>query len=74
MLRIVGERRHIGDMATYTVTAETAGTGYQVRIVGTNGAKQTMLGFSTKAEAEAWIVSDRAIDAGWAKTQWGEAD
>jgi hypothetical protein len=61
-------------MATYTVTAEASGTGFQVRIVGTNGAKQTMLGFPTEAEADAWIKEDRARDAGWEKTQWGPAD
>jgi hypothetical protein len=61
-------------MASYTVTAETSGTGFRVGIVGTNGTVQTMLGFSTEADAEAWIVSDRALDAGWLKTQWGAAD
>jgi hypothetical protein len=61
-------------MATYTVTAQAPGTGFQVGIVGTNGTKQTILGFKTRAEADAWIASDRALDAGWARTKWGEAD
>ncbi len=61
-------------MAIYTVTAEASGTGFQVGIVGTNGTQQTILGFSTEAEAEAWITSDRALDAGWLKTKWGVAD
>jgi hypothetical protein len=58
-------------MATYTVTAEACGTGFRVGIVGTNGTRQTMLGFSTEAEAEAWIISDRALDAGWTNTKGG---
>jgi hypothetical protein len=61
-------------MAIYTVTAQTLRTGFQVGIVGTNGTKQTIVGFSTEAEAEAWIASDRDLDAGWVKTKWGAAD
>jgi hypothetical protein len=74
VLYLLGIHCHIGDMATYTVTAEASGTGFQVGIVGTNGTKQTMCGFSTEAEAEAWITSDRALDAGWVNTKWGAAD
>ena len=46
-------------MATYTVTpSETHRDGFDVQIVGDDGVRQTMLGFKTKADAEAWIIED----------------
>jgi hypothetical protein len=52
------ERRHTCKMATYTVTSKTDRDGFEVEIVGNDGVRQTMLGFKTHAEADAWIVED----------------
>jgi hypothetical protein len=63
-LRRRGERRHIGGMATYTVTpSETRRDGFDVQIVGDDGVLQTRLGFETKADAEAWIIEDARTSA-----------
>jgi hypothetical protein len=51
-------------MATYTVTrAEKGRDGFDVQIVGDDGVRQTMLGFTTEAEAEAWIIDDTRTTA-----------
>jgi hypothetical protein len=49
-------------MATYTVTRNADHT-FHVAIVGNDGARQTLLGFATQAEAEAWITWDRCQSA-----------
>ena len=45
-------------MPTYTVIPQADQT-FQVAIVGDDGARQTLLGFPTQADAEEWIVRDR---------------
>jgi hypothetical protein len=45
-------------MATYTLIPN-AGQTFHVAIVSNDGARQTLLGFETKADAEAWIAQDR---------------
>jgi hypothetical protein len=45
-------------MATYTLIPN-AGQSFHVAIVGNDGARQTLLGFETAADAEAWIARDR---------------
>ena len=57
--------RHIVLMATYKVIPQAAGRGFNIKVIGANGARQTLLGFATEADAEAWIAADRALDAGW---------
>lgn len=47
------------DMAIYTISTVTEHGGFNVAIVGNDGARQTILGFKTYAAAEAWIVQDR---------------
>jgi hypothetical protein len=46
-------------MATYTIIPKVDQTGFDVVIVGNDGARQTLLGFETQADAQAWIVWDR---------------
>ena len=46
-------------MATYTVIPKVDHTGFHVAIVGSNGVRQTILGFDTRADAEAWILRDK---------------
>jgi hypothetical protein len=45
-------------MATYTLIPDASQT-FHVAIVGNDGARQTLLGFETRADAEAWIARDR---------------
>jgi hypothetical protein len=53
---------HIGGMATYTLISRPDG-GYDIQIVGADGAHQTMLGFSTEADANVWITQDKRLAA-----------
>jgi hypothetical protein len=48
-------------MATYTIIPNPDGTGFNISIAGSDGARQTMLGFESEAEAEAWIARDRRL-------------
>jgi hypothetical protein len=45
-------------MTTYTIIPDADKT-FRVAIVGGDGARQTLLGFETLAEVEAWIARDR---------------
>jgi len=45
-------------MATYTLIPNP-GQAFHVAIVGNDGARQTLLGFETEADAQAWIARDR---------------
>lgn len=45
-------------MVTYIISLETS-RGFDVKIVGNDGARQTLLGFPTRQAAEAWIAQDR---------------
>ena len=49
-------------MNAYEIFEHPDGSGYDVHVVGFDGARQTMLDFKTRADAEAWIVGDRARD------------
>lgn len=46
-------------MTTYAIVPNADGTGFNISIAGSDGARQTMLGFKSEAEAEAWIAQDR---------------
>jgi hypothetical protein len=48
-------------MTTYTIIPAPDGTSFNIGIAGSNGARQTMLGFASEAEAEAWITQDRRL-------------
>jgi hypothetical protein len=50
-------------MATYTVIPKVDHTGFHVAIVGSNGVRQTLLGFETRADAETWILRDKSLSA-----------
>jgi hypothetical protein len=49
------------EMSTYTIIPRPDQSGYDIAIIGTDGARQTMLGFETKVEAEAWIAQDERL-------------
>jgi hypothetical protein len=49
-------------MTQYIIVQNSDGTGFNIAVLGSNGARQTMLGFDTEAEAEAWIVQDKRLD------------
>ena len=46
-------------MARYLIFPETD-RGFDIKIVGDNGARQTLLGFPTREAAEMWIAEDRS--------------
>ena len=46
------------DMATYKILPGTNRGDFDIAIVGSDGSRQTMLGFKTYAAAEAWIAED----------------
>ena len=45
--------------ATYAITSRADLTGFDIAVVAADGSRHTMLGFKTKAEAEAWIQEDQ---------------
>ncbi len=49
-------------MTTYTIMPNSDGSGFNIGIAGLNGARQTMLGFESEAEAEAWIEQDKRLN------------
>jgi hypothetical protein len=49
-------------MTTYTIVPAGDGTGFHIGVAGSNGARQTMLGFTSKEEAEAWIIQDKRLN------------
>jgi hypothetical protein len=49
-------------MSTYVIIPNGDGSGFNVGIAGSDGARQTMLGFASEAEAEAWIMQDKRLD------------
>jgi hypothetical protein len=50
-------------MATYTLIPAVDRKGFHVAIEGSDGIRQTILGFETSVEAEAWIEHDRRLSA-----------
>jgi hypothetical protein len=50
-------------MITYTVIASADETGFHVKIAGSEGNRQTILGFVTENDADAWIVNDKRLTA-----------
>jgi hypothetical protein len=51
-------------MTQYIIVPNGDGSGYNIAVSGANGARQTMMGFSSEAEAEAWIAQDKRLDGG----------
>jgi hypothetical protein len=52
---------HIVPMDMYAVTTNATGRGFHVTIAGSNGVRQTILGFGTEAEAHSWITQDALL-------------
>jgi hypothetical protein len=48
-------------MITYTVIPTDSEAGFHVKIAGSEGNRQTILGFATESDAEAWIASDKRL-------------
>ena len=46
-------------MATYRIIPKVDQTGFDVAIVGNDGARQTLLGFKTHSDTQAWIAGDK---------------
>jgi hypothetical protein len=49
-------------MTIYTIVPVADGRSFNVAVIGSNGARQTMLGFASEAEAEVWISQDKRLD------------
>jgi len=49
-------------MTQYIIVPNGDGSGFNIAVAGANGARQTMMGFGTEAEAEAWIAQDKRLD------------
>jgi hypothetical protein len=49
-------------MTTYIIIPTEDGSSFNIGVAGSNGARQTMLGFASEAEAEAWISQDKRLD------------
>jgi hypothetical protein len=56
----MGDVLHCG-MITYTVIASADQTDFHVKIAGGDGNRQTMLGFRTESDADAWIANDKRL-------------
>jgi hypothetical protein len=50
-------------MVTYTILPKPDHTGFDIAVKGTDGVRQTMLGFQTEEEARTWIKQDQQRDA-----------
>jgi hypothetical protein len=48
-------------MITYTVIASADRMDFHVKIAGSDGNRQTMLGFRTESDADAWIANDKRL-------------
>ena len=48
-------------MITYRVIASADQTCFHVKIAGSDGNRQTMLGFRTEGAADAWIANDKRL-------------
>ena len=61
-------------MASYAITVRGDQAGFDVEIVARDGVRQTMIGFKTQADAEAWMVRDarfnRMTDPDGFRVQW----
>ncbi len=49
------------DMSKYSVRPSGTG-GFDIAVTGDNGARNTMLGFSTAEDAKAWIKRDKRLN------------
>lgn len=51
-------------MTTYTIIPTADGSGFQIGVAGSDGARQTMLRIASMEEAEAWITQDKRLNDG----------
>ena len=49
-------------MSKYTVSPRSGGVGFDIAVISGNGARNTLLGFATEMEAQAWITRDRRLN------------
>jgi hypothetical protein len=49
-------------MSTYIVSPGRSGIGFDIAVTGGNGVRNTLLGFGTETEAEAWIARDKRLN------------
>ena len=49
-------------MSVYTIVHRERQTGYRVDVIGDDGSRNSVLGFDTEADAEAWIEADKQME------------
>jgi hypothetical protein len=49
-------------MSKYDVRPADSGIGFDIVVLGGNGARNTLLGFGTEIEAQAWIARDKRLN------------
>jgi hypothetical protein len=49
-------------MASYAITVRDDQASFDVEIVAHDGVRQTVIGFKTQADAEAWMVRDARLN------------
>jgi hypothetical protein len=49
-------------MSTYSVRPADSGVGFDIIVKNGNGARNTLLGFGTEADALAWIARDKRLN------------
>jgi hypothetical protein len=49
-------------MASFTISARADQDGFEIEVVDRDGAPQTIFGFETLAEAEAWLVRSARLN------------
>jgi hypothetical protein len=47
-------------MANYKIIPRSDGDGFDIEVVGADGAHHTMLGFKTEVDAQEWIAQDQS--------------
>jgi hypothetical protein len=53
---------HMLGMTIYTIVPTSDGSGFQIGVAGSDGARHTMLGFESLEDAEAWIRQDKRLN------------
>ena len=61
-LLLLSHQRHVSEMSKYTVRSSSSGVGFDIAVIGGDGARNTLLGFDTEMEAQRWIARDKRLN------------
>jgi hypothetical protein len=51
-------------MASFTISARADQDGFEIEVIDRDGIQQTIPGFKTQADAEAWVVRHARLSCG----------